>query len=165
VIETNHEQSIQPSRALGDPQRRRNAMPYRYWGDPITMLNELRKRQLQSMREAEGHEFAGVYPAVNIYDDGDAFMVRAELPGIDKAKLDITTKGNRLSIRGERSCSQLAADVAFHRRERDMGTFHRVVSLPEHVDASKTTATYKNGILEIVCPRTEAAKAHRVEIA
>jgi len=140
-------------------------MPYRYWGDPITMLNELRKRQLQSMREAEGHEFAGVYPAVNIYDDGDAFMVRAELPGIDKAKLDITTKGNRLSIRGERSCSQLAADVAFHRRERDMGTFHRVVSLPEHVDASKTTVIYKNGILEIVCPRTEAAKAHRVEIA
>jgi len=140
-------------------------MPYGYWGDPVSMLNELRKRQMQAMREAEGHDFSGVYPAVNIYDDGDAFMVRAELPGIDKTKLDITTKGNRLSIRGERSCALLSADVAFHRRERDMGTFHRVVSLPEHVDASKTTASYKNGILEIVCPRAETAKAHRVEIA
>lgn len=140
-------------------------MPYRWWVDPFTMLNELRSRQLQSQRELEGHNYAGVFPAVNIYDDGDAFMVRAELPGVDKEKLDIETKGNRLSIRGERTCSVNKQDVAFHRRERDMGTFHRVVSLPEHVDAGQTTATYKNGILEIVCPRAQTAKSHRVKIA
>ena len=139
-------------------------MPYGYWRDPISMWNELRKRQLESLRQGEQHEFAGVYPAVNIYDDGDAFMIRAELPGIDKAKLDITTKGNRLSIRGERAC-EMKEQAAFHRRERDMGTFHRVVTLPEHVDASKTTASYNQGVLQIVCPRSEAAKAHRVEIS
>jgi HSP20 family protein len=92
-------------------------------------------------------------------------MIRAEIPGVDKTKLDITTKGNRVSIRGERTCSELGEDTAFHRRERDMGTFHRVVNLPEQVDASKTTANYNRGVLEITCPRAEAAKAHRVEIA
>ncbi len=140
-------------------------MPYGYWGDPIVLWNELRRRQLQATREAEEHDFAGVYPAVNIYDDGDAFMVRAELPGIDKTNLDITTKGNRLSIRGERTCAPPGEEAAFHRREREMGTFHRVVSLPEPVDATKTTASYKQGILEVVCPRADAARAHRVEIA
>ena len=140
-------------------------MPYGYWDHPVAILNELRKRQMQAMRESEAHDFAGVFPAVNIYDDGDAFMIRAELPGLDKAKLDITTKGNRVSIRGERSCAQKGGEVAFHRREREMGTFHRVVNLPEHVEPAKTTATYRNGILEVICPRAEAAKAHRVEIA
>jgi HSP20 family protein len=129
------------------------------------MMNELRRRQTQALREREGHELAGVYPAVNIYDDGDSFMIRAELPGIDKTKLDITTKGNRVSIRGERTCAQSSEEVAFHRRERDMGFFRRVVNLPEHVDPTKTTASYKNGVLEVTCPRAESAKAHRVEIA
>lgn len=140
-------------------------MPYGWWGDPVSMMNELRRRQQQALREREGHELAGVYPAVNIYDDGDSFMIRAELPGIDKSKLDITTKGNRVSIRGERTCAQAAEEVAFHRRERDMGFFRRIVNLPEHVDPAKTTAAYNNGVLEIVCPRAESAKAHRVEIA
>lgn len=140
-------------------------MPYGYWGHPVAMLNELRKRQLQALRESEAHDYAGVYPAVNIYDDGDAFMVRAELPGMDKSKLDITTKGNRVSIRGERTCAQSGKELAFHRREREMGTFHRVVNLPEQVDAAKTKASYNKGILEIICPRAEAARAHRVEIA
>lgn len=140
-------------------------MPYGYLGDPVSMLAELRKRQIQALRESGERQFAGVYPAVNIYDDGDAFMIRAEIPGIDKTKLDITTKGNRVSIRGQRSCTELGEEAAFHRRERDMGTFHRVVTLPEQVDASKTTASYSRGVLEITCPRAEAAKAHRVEIA
>lgn len=139
-------------------------MPYGYWGDPFSMLNELRRRQMQAMRESEGRDFSGVYPAVNIYDDGDAFLIRAELPGIDKSKLDITTKGKRVSIRGERTCAELGPDMAFHRRERDMGTFHRVVTLPEDVDPGKTSASYKNGVLELVCPRAASAKAHRVEV-
>lgn len=141
-------------------------MPYRWWGDPMTMFNEMRRMQQSLARTQESqHELAGVYPAVNIYDDGESFMIRAEVPGIDKSKLEITTKGNRVSVRGERTRSIPEQDVAYHRRERDMGVFHRVVTLPEQVDAAKTSAAYKNGVLEIYCPRSAAAKAHRVEIA
>lgn len=141
-------------------------MPYRWWGDPMSMFQELRRMQQQMPHESErAHEVAGVYPAVNIYDDGEVYMIRAELPGVDKSKLDITTKGNRLSIQGERLRDKPDTDAAFHRRERGMGMFHRVVTLPEQVEASKTTATYKNGVLEIYCPRSEASKARRIEIA
>ena len=140
-------------------------MTYRWWGDPRSMFEEMRRLQQRAVRESEGqHEFSGVYPAVNIYDDGETFMLRAEIPGVDKAKLDITTKGNRVSIRGERERPGTDKDVAYHRRERDMGVFHRVITLPEQVDASKTQASYKNGVLEVMCPRAEAAKAHRVQI-
>ena len=141
-------------------------MPYRWWGDPMAMFNEMRRLQQSAGREPEAQrEYAGVYPAVNIYDDGEVFMIRAEVPGIDKSKLEITTKGNRLSLRGERMRTTPETEVAYHRRERDMGVFHRVITLPEQVNSSTTTASYKNGVLEIYCPRSEAAKAHRVEIA
>jgi HSP20 family protein len=129
------------------------------------MLNELRRRQLASTREGEQRNVAGVYPAVNIYDDGDAFMIRAELPGLVKSKLDIVTKGNRVSIAGERTCAPQSDDDSFHRRERDMGYFRRIVVLPEQIDPAKTTASYVNGVLEVVCARASTAKAHRVEIA
>jgi len=132
----------------------------------MSMFNEMRRMQQTAAREPEGQrEFAGVYPAVNVYDDGEVFMIRAEVPGIDKSKLEITTKGNRLSVRGERTRAIPEPEVAYHRRERDMGVFHRVITLPEQVDAAKTSASYKNGVLEIYCPRSEAAKARRVEIA
>jgi HSP20 family protein len=141
-------------------------MPYRWWGDPMAMFNEMRRMQQAVARTSEAQRpYAGVYPAVNIYDDGESFMIRAELPGIDKSKLEITTKANRVSLRGERVRNTPGQEVAYHRRERDMGVFHRVITLPEQVDSTKTTASYKNGVLEIHCPRSEAAKAHRVEIA
>ncbi len=140
-------------------------MAYRWWGEPRSMFEQMMRLQQRAQREAEGQrEFSGVYPAVNIYDDGESFLIRAEIPGVDKAKLDITTKGNRVSVRGERARSEAEAELAYHRRERDMGVFHRVVTLPEQVDATKTQASCNNGVLEIMCPRAEVAKARRVQV-
>lgn len=136
-----------------------------WWGDPLSMLNEMRRAQQEAVRERDtGHAFAGVYPAVNIYDDGELFMVRAEVPGIDKQKLDVTTKGNQLSIRGERTYRP-EEGAAFHRRERGMGVFHRVITLPDEVDGGAIAATYKHGVLEIVCPRAASAKPRRVAVS
>ena len=135
-----------------------------FWGDPVSMFDELRKAQNQFRPVDRTERRAGVYPAVNIYDDGESFLVRAEVSGIDKAKLDITSKGNQLSIRGERVNKPVADDAAFHRREREQGVFHRVVTLPEHVNPAKIMATYKSGVLEIICPRAESAKSHKIQI-
>lgn len=132
----------------------------------MNMLTELRRMQAQLVREMEGsRDFAGVYPAINLYDNGEAFLIRAEVPGMDKTKLEVMTKGNRVSIRGERTDGVTPAEAALHRRERGRGVFHRVVDLPEQVNSDKTTAEYKNGVLSIVCPRAESAKARRVQIA
>jgi HSP20 family protein len=130
-----------------------------------TMMAEMRRLQQEYARERDGaRDFAGVFPAVNIYDDGESLLVRAEVPGIDKSKLEITTKGNQVSIRGERTLRTSSDGAAYHRRERELGTFHRVVNLPEQIEGAKVVASYKNGVLEVLCPRAEAAKARRVQI-
>ncbi|HEY7529132.1 MAG TPA: Hsp20/alpha crystallin family protein [Gemmatimonadota bacterium] len=107
----------------------------------------------------------GVFPPVNIYDDGERFLVRAELPGIDKDALEVTARGNQLSIRGERVLEPADADAAYHRREREGGSFRRVVTLPQRVEGSQVSATYRDGVLEIVLPRTPEAQPRRVQIS
>jgi len=134
-----------------------------WWDDPMAaMIAEFRKRQEQA-RDGE-RAMAGVYPAVNIYDDGEAYMIRAEVPGMDKDKLDVTTKGGQISIRGARGFDA-GPEAAYHRRERGMGHFHRVVTLPDEIDGSKVSASYRNGVLEIVCPRVEQARPRRVAVS
>src|SRR5687767_3760223 len=90
---------------------------------------------------------SGVFPAVNLFDDGEKFLVRAELPGVDRESLDVTTQGDQLIVRGERKIQTAAQNANYHRRECEGGQFRRVISLPQAVDSQNIQATYKNGIL------------------
>jgi HSP20 family protein len=135
-----------------------------WWSDSDSRLMD-RLRAQQQIAQERDQRLAGVYPAVNIYDDGEAFMIRAEVPGIDKTKLDISCKRNEVTIQGERSFRLSEEGAAFHRRERDQGVFHRIVTLPDEIDGAKITASYRNGVLEVVCPRPEASKPRKIEIS
>ena len=106
----------------------------------------------------------GVFPAVNIYDDGESYMVRAELPGIDKEKLDISAKEDQIVIRGERAIKTAGDDANYHRREREGGEFRRAVSLPQTINNDKVMASYQNGVLEIRAPRSERSKPKKIEV-
>jgi HSP20 family protein len=125
------------------------------------------REELQRWLGAAGEQpqAAGVFPPVNIYDDGERFLVRAELPGIDKDALEVTARGNQLSIRGERVLEPADADAAYHRREREGGSFRRVVTLPQRVESAKVSAAYRDGVLEVVLPRTPDAQPRRVQIS
>ncbi|MCK6545541.1 Hsp20/alpha crystallin family protein [Myxococcota bacterium] len=105
-----------------------------------------------------------VYPAVNIYDDGESFLVRAEVAGIDKESLDITAKRDQLTVRGTRTLKPAEDNASWHRREREGGQFRRTVTLPQPIDAEKVVATYKDGVLEIVLPRAAEAKQRRIPV-
>ena len=106
---------------------------------------------------------AGVYPPVNLYDDGTAFYVRAEMPGIQKDSLEVTAKGDQLTIRGERAPFAVEG-ATWHRRECDCGQFARSVSLPQPIDADQVKATYKNGVLEVVLPRVAEVQPRRITV-
>jgi HSP20 family protein len=105
-----------------------------------------------------------IYPAVNVFDDGDNYIVRAEVPGVELKDLDITVTGDTLTIKGERELTEIPEDASFHRRERDSGRFRRSLSLFENIDSSKVKASCKNGILEVILPRSEQAKERKVEV-
>ncbi len=141
-------------------------MPYYRW--PYgTLFDDLARLQQETRSFLDGGSpllDGGVYPAVNIYQDEEGFMVRAEIPGVDKDSLEITAKGDQLTLRGERRITPADSCSCYHRRERDGGKFRRVVTLPEHVDSSKVAASYRDGVLEIMLPRAEEAKSRKIAI-
>ncbi len=106
----------------------------------------------------------GVFPPVNIYDNGEGFRIRAEMPGVDTDSLDISCKADQLVIRGERTLEEAGEDANYHRREREGGTFRRAVNLPEPIDADKVHAKYDRGILDVFAPRAEEARPRKIEV-
>jgi HSP20 family protein len=116
-------------------------------------------------QETNVHRTAGVFPAVNLYDDGTSFLVRAELPGVDKDKLEVTAKGDQLTLRGERVIPAAGPDASYHRRERDGGQFRRVVTLPQAIDPDHIEARYVDGVLEVVLPRVPELKSRKITVS
>ncbi len=106
---------------------------------------------------------AGIFPAVNLTEDRDNYYIRAELPGLDAADLDIQAAGNTLSLSGERKISA-EENVKYHRREREAGRFSRIIHLPGAADTEKIEASLVNGILSISIPKSEAAKPRQIRV-
>jgi HSP20 family protein len=107
---------------------------------------------------------AGVFPAINLTEDKDKYIIRAELPGILAEELDIQATGNNLSISGERKIEAEKDNVRYHRREREAGKFSRAISLPGDIDAEGVSASLVNGILKISVPKAEKAKPKQITI-
>jgi HSP20 family protein len=140
---------------------------FRY-GSPFNEL-DLMKRQMDRLMDAfSGTAFkgrtAGVFPLVNLTEDPDHYYVYAEIPGIKAEELNIQAEHSTISISGERKILEQAGEVRYHRRERDSGTFSRVIGLPGEIDADKVEANLSNGILRVVIPKAEAAKPKQIVV-
>ena len=117
-------------------------------------------------RRAEETEFfTGEWtPAVDIYEDENAITLEADIPGIDPNNLDIRVEGNTLHMKGERKFEKETKRENFYRVERAYGTFVRSFMLPQNVQADRIEATYKNGELKVILPKSEDAKAKPIKI-
>ena len=103
------------------------------------------------------------FPNVNVFRRGEDFVALAELPGIDKADLDIQVLGNRVRVAGTRTIAY-ADDHSVHRRERLGGQFDRTFDLPVEIDADGVGAELRDGILAIHLPRAESDRPRSVPI-
>jgi HSP20 family protein len=108
--------------------------------------------------------FSGWSPALDVYDDKDALVVSAELPGMKKEEIEISLHDGVLNLSGERKHERENKEGQTFRSERYFGKFQRSVSLPTTVDASKVKATYKDGILSVWLPKAEEAKPRQIEV-
>ncbi len=106
---------------------------------------------------------SGVFPAINLTQDTDNFYVRAELPGMNADQLGIEVVGRNLTIAGERKIGQ-DENVRYHRREREAGSFSRIIDLPGDFDAEKVEAAMVNGILTVTLPKAGAAKPRQISV-
>lgn len=137
--------------------------------DPFTDLGSLRSAIDQVFGDFMGRTrftpfYAGVYPAFNITENGDTLYLRAEIPGIDPKRIDISATSDSITIRGERAIPPVGDQVNYHQREREYGTFRRIIDLPTAITTDKITATYKNGVLTVVLPKAEEAKPRQIAI-
>jgi HSP20 family protein len=108
--------------------------------------------------------YTGVFPLVNLTEDDDNLYLTAELPGIDAQALELTIKNDTVTLKGSKKVDSTAAEVNYHRRERDAGSFSRSVSLPIKVQSEAAEAAFKNGILTVTIPKATEAKAHQINI-
>lgn len=100
----------------------------------------------------------------NLYQSGDAFEMRLEVPGMDKDALDIKIQGNYLEISGKRE-QDVPEGYKVHKTERLNGTFSRSFTLPDDVDSTRVEAKLKDGVLYLTLPKSEAAKPRQITIS
>lgn len=104
-------------------------------------------------------------PAVDVAEERDRLVVRAEIPGMRKEDIQIEFTDGVLSIRGERQFEKTSDERNYHRIERSYGSFVRSFTIPRVADPEKITAEYRDGILEISVPKREDAKPRQIQIA
>ncbi len=107
--------------------------------------------------EVEGADW---YPAADVFENDREYTVAVDLPGIDRATLDISLDDNRLTIKGDRA----GQETTEHRGECPRGKFLRTFSVPGSVDQENIRAEYKDGVLRVHLPKRPERKPQRVEI-
>jgi len=103
-------------------------------------------------------------PLVDITEDDHEYLIKAELPGIEKDQVKVSVEDGLLVIAGERNSEKEEKNHKYHRMERSYGSFIRSFSLPDDADGTKVKAEYKNGILKVHLPKNEQAKPKSIEI-
>ena len=127
------------------------------WGEPWAAFDELR-REIDGLLGSFGTRgpapvrAPNVFPPVNLYDGADALVLTAELPGVREQDLEVSVEGSQLVLRGQRAIDY-PEDASAHRRERQVGAFHRTVTLPYAVDGDKVEASYRHGVLLLRLPK------------
>ena len=103
-------------------------------------------------------------PPVDIFENGDNLVLKAELPGVNPDDVEIRVEDNTLYLKGERKFEKEVKEQNYHRVERSYGTFTRTFSLPNSVDSDKVGAEYKDGVLTLTMPKKEEAKPKTIKI-
>jgi len=111
-----------------------------------------------------GFSGATVFPALNVFEDKDILIIKAELPGVQAEDLDISLEGDTLTIKGKRETHHDGAKLSYHRREIEAGNFSRAVSLPIKVDPETVSAKLTNGLLTITMEKAAEVKPRQVNV-
>jgi len=138
-----------------------------FLSDPFEALLGL-QRALDTFRASDwldaGPSGTGGYPPINVFQKGDDFVVLAEAPGLDKAKLDVQVKSNTVRISGSKPVVY-SDNAGVHRRERVEGRFDRAIDVPFAIDADKVKAEYRDGILALYLPRAQSDKPKSISVS
>ncbi len=137
--------------------------------EPWTFVDLLRRDldRLADPRRAAGNDHDSVadwIPAVDIFEEKDRYVVRADVPGVEPEDINVSMDNGVLNLAGERRAEPRAENASAQRIERAAGRFFRHFTLPESTDAEGITARYSNGILEVAIPKLPEVQARRITV-
>lgn len=137
--------------------------------DPFRELFDLQRdiNQLFDSSFAVPHEDVALKawtPAVDVYEDENTFLIKLELPEVNKDDVKVSLNDNTLSISGERRVENEQNRENYHRVERSYGQFYRSFTLPPNVDTAAINAEFKDGMLRLTLPKREEAKPKQIEV-
>jgi len=131
--------------------------------DPFADLNRV-QRELEKNFFGPRNRPADFAPAVDVHEDDEALVLRAELPGVKQEDIDIQVDGNVLTLKGERKLEAEQQSRRYHRIERSYGTFVRQFQVPTNVDGTAIDAQLSDGILTLRLPKKAELKARKIEV-
>ncbi len=106
----------------------------------------------------------GYYPKMDVIDRDNEILVRAEIPGVEKDDIDVSVTDNTVTIKGASKREETEEQGNYYRSEIARGAFTRTIALPADVDADKSSATFKNGMLELKLSKLETSKRHSIKV-
>jgi HSP20 family protein len=138
------------------------------WVDPFDLVSDLQDDMNRlfssSLRRSPHTGFGDFFPSLEVKEDENQFSFHLDVPGMERKDLDISVTGNTLTIKGERKEEESKKGKGYFYSERKYGSFQRSVELPVEVDADKVTANYKDGVLELLLPKSEKAKPKQIKV-
>lgn len=139
-------------------QQNRGDLMYR---SPFQLMRDLMRDPFGAMQPFE-QDFS---PQMEVRETGDAFLFKADLPGIKKDDIDISVHGNRLTISGRREQEEEQRDGdRFYTYERSYGSFSRVFTLPDSADTEHVSCDLKDGVLSLAVPKKPGAQPRKIQI-
>ena len=118
----------------------------------------------QGRPRIRGEEEGEWLPALDMAETANELVVKAEIPGLDPKEVNISLSDRVLTIKGEKKQEREEKEEDYHLIERSYGAFARSIQLPSEVNSEKITASYKDGVLKIILPKSEEAKKKEVRI-
>jgi HSP20 family protein len=134
----------------------------------FNQFNELSKildKRISSNEDNSTVETSHWAPAVDIKEEPSRFVLYADIPGVEPKDIEIAMENGVLTIKGERCSETKQEEGDYTRIERRTGTFYRRFALPDTADADAISAHGKHGVLEVIIPKREKAKARKIEVA
>ena len=144
-----------------------NMQPWNPFQEFENMLERYSKSGMSNLGKQLNTEMsvADWAPSVDIEEADEKYVIKADLPGVDKKDIDVKLENGLLTIRGEKQTeTETGKGTKRHRTERFHGSFARSFTLPDAVKADEVDASYKDGVLTLYIPKAETAKPKSIEI-
>lgn len=125
---------------------------------------ELEEMQRRLGRSARGDDSVSWAPATDIVEDSEGLYLYLDLPDVDEGSLEVESEQNTLSVKATRHY-QIGDNQTVHYQGRPKGAFSRVFNVPSSFDLSKVTASYDNGVLTLLVPRSESTRPRKIDVA